>query len=193
MLLMDRALKPNWLVPVLIVDIDGVIDRTVGTKAKDQETATRSPRAHPDACPLSQRRQCQAGFAQTFWASRFDFHPERRICFEATDPSYSSIAEQRTETREFLWKKQDYCLPSKAVDDLETLGGDFSAQPADRFPTVYNTERYMIRPSQSQHRSEPSKSLSGIPVNISGIRFILEGYQEVSLDYNVATNKKCST
>ena len=112
MLLMDRALKPNWLVPVLIVDIDGVIDRTVGTKAKDQETATRSPRAHPDACPLSQRRQCQAGFAQTFWASRFDFHPERRICFEATDPSYSSIAEQRTETREFLWKKQDYCWSS---------------------------------------------------------------------------------
>ncbi|GFF58094.1 hypothetical protein IFM51744_09435 [Aspergillus udagawae] len=181
---------------------------------------------------LASRSFASLPFSQAFWASRFDTHQERGFCFEATDPSYSSIAEQRNRDWRILYEKTGLLLISSLemknrkriwdlLEDLADLlegplsndslvrtlqafpvkpskawrpvGGDFSAQPADRFPCGAKCREIF---EQTVSISAPIRAikisfrrLSGQQY-ISGIRFILEDHQEVTLGYIVTTNER---
>ncbi|GFF48310.1 hypothetical protein IFM46972_08517 [Aspergillus udagawae] len=181
---------------------------------------------------LASRSFASLPFSQAFWASRFDSYQERGFCFEATDPSYSSIAEQRNRDWRILYEKTGLLLISSLemknrkriwdlLEDLAELlegplsndslvrtlqafpvkpskawrpvGGDFSAQPADRFPCGAKCREIF---EQTVSISAPIRAikisfrrLSGQQY-ISGIRFILEDHQEVTLGYIVTTNER---
>ncbi|GIJ82738.1 hypothetical protein Asppvi_001249 [Aspergillus pseudoviridinutans] len=181
---------------------------------------------------LASRSFASLPFSQTFWASRFDSHQERGFCFEATDPSYSSIAEQRNRDWRILYEKTGLLLMSSLelknrkrvwdlLEDLADLleeplnndslirtlqafpakpskawrpvGGDFSAQPADRFPCgVKCREIY----EQTVSISAPIRAIKisfrrlSEQQYISGIRFIFEDHQEVILGYTVTANER---
>ncbi|RHZ49303.1 uncharacterized protein CDV56_105540 [Aspergillus thermomutatus] len=123
---------------------------------------------------LASRSFASLPLSQTFWASRLNSRQEHGFCFEATEPSYSSIAEQRNREWRILYEKTGLLLmsslemknrkriwnlledlvdllleeplsndslvrtlqafPVKASKAWRPIGGDFSAQPADRFP-----------------------------------------------------------
>lgn len=181
---------------------------------------------------LASRSFASLPLSQSFWASRFDSHQERGFCFEATEPSYSSISEKRNRDWRMLYEKTGSLLisslemknrkriwhlledlavlleepvsndslvrtlqafPVKASKAWRPVGGDFSAQPADRFPCgVKCREIYQ----QAVSISAPIRAIkvSFRRLNgqryVSGIRFILEDYQEVTLGYILSTNER---
>ncbi|KAF7158371.1 hypothetical protein CNMCM6106_004947 [Aspergillus hiratsukae] len=61
---------------------------------------------------LASRSFASLPLSQSFWASRFDSHQERRFCFEATDPSYSGIAERRNRDWRMLYENTGSLLIS---------------------------------------------------------------------------------
>ncbi|KAF7115307.1 hypothetical protein CNMCM5793_001943 [Aspergillus hiratsukae] len=164
---------------------------------------------------LASRSFASLPLSQSFWASRFDSHQERRFCFEATDPSYSGIAERRNRDWRMLYENTGSLLISSFAmknrrriwDLLEDLaafpvkpskawrpvGGDFSARPVDRFPCGVNCREIY---EQAVSISAPIRAIkvSFRRLNgqryVSGIRFIFEHYREVTLGYILSTNER---